>query len=42
MQANDSYYRSRSLSGQKDILEFVYYFMILFLAVHIFKHFVYC
>jgi hypothetical protein len=35
MRANEPYYELRSLSGRKDILKFVYYFMILFLIIYI-------
>jgi hypothetical protein len=37
--ANWPHYGLRPLSDQKDILKFIYCFMILFLIVHIFKHF---
>jgi hypothetical protein len=36
MRANGPYY---GLRGRKDILKLIYYFMILFLTVYIFGHF---
>jgi hypothetical protein len=39
MQVNELHYGLRHSLQRKDILKFVYYFMILFLTVYIFKYF---
>jgi hypothetical protein len=39
MRDNEPYYGLQPLSNPKDILKFIYYFMILFLTEYIFKHF---
>jgi hypothetical protein len=39
MRANGLHCALRPLSGRKDKLKFVYCFMILFLTIYIFKHF---